>query len=197
MKRRFHALEGSSGQSLVEFAVVLPLVLMIVLGVVEVGFALLDQQVVTKLTREGSNLISRDTSLLDATTALRATASRPVNLDNGSSKLILSVLMKGATTGSANYNKMILYQRYVYGSYPGTSKLVTAGSGSFGAAPDYVAVNSGTNTGLQVTNVPANLVQSPGGMVYVTELYTRHTLITPLNNIGITLPQTLYSIAYF
>jgi TadE-like protein len=197
MKRRFHALAGSSGQSLVEFAVILPLILMIVLGVVEVGFALLDQQVVTKLTREGSNLISRDTSLQDATTALRATASRPVNLNNGSSKLIFSVLMKGATTGSANYNKMILYQRYVYGSYPGTSKLLTAGGGSFGGAPDYIAANSASNAGLQVTNVPTDLVQSPGGMVYVTELYTAHTLITPLNNFGVTLPSTLYSIAYF
>jgi Flp pilus assembly protein TadG len=197
MKRRFHALTDSSGQSLIEFALILPLILMIVLGVVEVGFALLDQQVVTKLTREGSNLISRDTSLQDATTALRATSSRPVNLDNGSSKLIFSVLMKGATTGSANFNQMILYQRYVYGSYPGTSQLTTRGSGSFNGAPDYVASNADSNTGLQVTNVPANLVQSPGGMVYVTELYTRHTLLTPLNNFGVTVPQTLYSIAYF
>ena len=53
MRERLRKLGGSSGQSLVEFAVVLPLVLLIVLGVVEVGFALLDQQVVTKLTREG------------------------------------------------------------------------------------------------------------------------------------------------
>ena len=44
----------------------MPLVLVLVLGVIEVGYALLDQHVVTKLTREGSNLISRDTSLADA-----------------------------------------------------------------------------------------------------------------------------------
>ncbi len=37
----------------------------------------------------------------------------------------------------------------------------------------------------------------PGGMLYVTEVYTRHPLITPLDRFGITLPQTLYSIAYF
>ena len=62
---------AASGQSLVEFAIILPLVLLIVLGVVEVGYALLDQHVVTKLTREGSNLISRDTTLQDAATAMR------------------------------------------------------------------------------------------------------------------------------
>ena len=48
-----------------------------------------------------------------------------------------------------------------------------------------------------MTNVPGNLVATPGDMIYVTELYTRHTLITPLNNFGVTLPTTLYSIAYF
>ena len=51
---------------------------MLVLGVVEVSYALLDQHVVTKLTREGSNLISRDTSLQDAATAMRSMSSRPV-----------------------------------------------------------------------------------------------------------------------
>src|SRR5437667_12490667 len=49
----------SSGQSIVEFAIILPLVLVLVLGVVEFSYELLDLHVVTKLTREGSNLMSR------------------------------------------------------------------------------------------------------------------------------------------
>lgn len=196
MRQRLGRLRGCSGQSLVEFAVILPLVLLIVLGVVEVGFALLDQQVVSKLTREGSNLISRDTSLQDAATAMRTISSRPVDLANGS-KMIFSVLRKGATTTSPNYNRIVLYQRYEFGNYTGSSKLTTAGSGSFRGAPDYEANAADTNTGLQVTNVPANLVTDPGDMIYVTELYTRHTLITPLVRFGVSVPETLYSIAYF
>ena len=185
----------SSGQSLIEFALVLPLVLVLMLGVIEEGYALLDQHVVTKLSREGSNLISRDTSLGDAATALRSMSSRPVDFDN-SSKLILSVIKKGGTTGTSNYNKDILYQRYQYGSLSAQSALMTRGAGSFGAGPDYQAVNSDNDTGLQLTNVPANLLVT-GGMVYVTEIYTRHTLLTPLDRFGINVPQTLYSIAYF
>ena len=50
----------TSGQSLIEFAIVVPLVLAVALGVIELGYALLDQHVVTKLAREGSNLISRE-----------------------------------------------------------------------------------------------------------------------------------------
>ena len=140
-EERLRTLGDSSGQSLVEFAIVLPLVLLLVLGVVEVGYALLDQQVVTKLTREGSNLISRDTTLEDAATALRTMTSRPVDFANGS-LMIFSVLRRGATTGTANYNQIILYQRYVFGNDTGTSKLITAGGGSFDGAPDYEAFNS-------------------------------------------------------
>ena len=62
-------------------------------------------QVVTKLTREGSNLISRDSSLQDATTAMASMSTRPVNFNNGSSKLIFSVIKNVPTPGAANANK--------------------------------------------------------------------------------------------
>ena len=199
MKPRFLLswLKADSGQSIVETAMILPVLVVIVLGVSEVSWALLDQHSVTRLTREGSNLISRDTTLQDAAQVMRGMSSRPINLDDGTSKVIFSVLKRGETTGTANYDRIILYQRYQYGSFGGGSKLQTSGSGSFGAAPDYKAANSDNNTGLRVTNVPSDLIAVRGGMISVTEIYTRHTLITPLQRFGISVPQTLYSIAYF
>jgi hypothetical protein len=193
---RLRGVRGDSGQSLIEFALVLPLFLTLVLGVVEVSYALLDQHIVTKLSREGANLISRDVTLQNAATALKAMSSRPVDFDNGS-KVIFSVLKRGATTGSSNYDKIILYQRYVYGSGPGSSKLNTRGSGTYGTAPNYEAANSDNNTNLQVTNAPSNVVSTPGGLIYVAEVFSQHDLITPLDNLGIQVPETLYSIAYF
>ena len=184
------------GQGLVEFALVLPIVLVMVLGIVEIGYALLDQQVVTKLTREGSNLISRDVTLQDAAGAMKSMRTRPVNFDNGS-RLILSVIKKVATVGTANFDKVILYQRYEYGTLSEPSALKTKGPAAFGGAPDYTAVNSDSNTNLQLTNLPATMVVVSGGMAYVTEVYTTHNLITPLDRFGITLPSKLYSIAYF
>jgi hypothetical protein len=190
-------LADERGQSIVEMAMVLPLFVVIVLGVVELGYALLDQHVTTRMTREGSNLISRDTTLQDAVQALRGMSSRPLNFDDGTSKVIFSVLKRGETTGSANYDRIILYQRHQFGTCPGASKLATAGSGSFTGAPNYEAVNSDNNTGLRVTNVAPDLIGTRGGLIYVTEIYTRHPLITPLDRFGINVPQTLYSIAYF
>ena len=126
-------MKNARGQAMVEFALVLPLCCVLGLGVVEVSYALLDQHVVTKLTREGSNLISRDTTLQDAATALKNMGSNPVDFTT-SSTVIFSVIKRVGTTG---------------------------------------------------------------GMLYVTEVFTKHTLITPFDKFGIVVPSTLYSIAYF
>ena len=188
-------MRNQRGQALVEFALITPLVLLLSLGVVEVSYALLDQHVVTKLTREGSNLISRSASLQDAATAMQSMASRPVDFGTHS-RLIFSVIKRGATVGTANYNRDILYQRYAYGTLSATSTLTTRGSVSFGPAPDFQASNSDTNVNLQITNLQPNLLV-PGGMLYVTEIYTTHTLITPFNRFGSVVPSQLHSIAYF
>ena len=90
---------AESGQSLIEFALILPFLLVLVFGVIDICAELLDVHVVTRLSREGSNMISRDTTLQDATTALKLMKSGPVDFDNGTSKLILSVFKKVATTG--------------------------------------------------------------------------------------------------
>jgi Flp pilus assembly protein TadG len=180
---------------MIEMAMMMPIVVTLSLGVIELSYAMLDQHVVTKLTREGSNLISRDTTLGDASTALRNMASAPVNFGSRST-MILSVLKNVATIGAANFGKTVLYQRYQFGALSETSKLQTAGTASFGPAPDYIATNSDNNTSLRVTNLPANMLAT-GDMLYVTEIYSTHTLFTPLNRFGIVVPNTLYSIAYF
>jgi hypothetical protein len=183
------------GQSLVEFSLVLPLLIVVALGVVEISYVLLDQHIVTKLTREGSNLISRNTALGDAAAAMKAMGARPVNLDDGS-RLIFSVIRNVPTVGAPNYNKAILAQRYEYGDLSAQSTLQTRGYASFGPAPEYQAANPDGNVNLQLTNLPADLL-SLGGTLYVTELYSRHPTITPLAGFGILVPGTLYSIAYF
>jgi hypothetical protein len=181
---------------MIEMAMVLPLVIVVTLGVVEVSWGLLDAHIVTRLAREGSNLISRDANLFDAAQAMQSMSTRPVDFNSGSSKLILSVLRKVDTIGAANYNQTILYQRYEYGGLSEQSKLAMAGSGSF-PAPNYVATNANGNTGLQITNLPPVLSVTLGGFVYVAEIYSQHTMLTPFDRFGITMPQVLYSIAYF
>jgi hypothetical protein len=195
MARFRRLLRSTSGQSMIEMAMILPFVVTLSLGVIELSYGLLDEHVVTKLTREGSNLISRDVTLSDAATAMRTMSSAPVDF-NTRSHLIFSVIKQVATVGATNFGKPVLYQRYEFGALAATSKILTSGSGSFSGAPDYLANNSDTDANLQVTSLPANMMVN-GGFLYVTEIYTKHDLITPLNRFGITVPNQLYSIAYF
>ena len=194
-------LTNHRGQSLLEFALIMPLILLVALGVIEVGYALLDQHVVTKLTREGSNLISRDVTITDAVTALRNMSTRPVDfVATGRSRVIFTVLRRGTTVGTANYDRVIAYQRFEFGGLSGPgiqTVLQTAGAGAYNGAPDYQAVNADTDTRLQINTLPANLTIALNGSLYVTEIFTRHDLITPLSGFGVTVPSTLYSIAYF
>ena len=192
-------LTDERGQSLLEFALVMPLILLLALGVIEVGYALLDQHVVTKLTREGSNLISRDVKINDVVTAVRSMSTRPVDF-NTRSRMILTVLRKGGTPGTPNYDQVIVYQRHEFGSLTGTgiaSALRTLGAGAYRGSPDYEAINADTDTRIQVPTLPAGLMMDRGNTIYVTEIYTRHDLLTPLSGFGVTVPNTLYSIAYF
>jgi Flp pilus assembly protein TadG len=187
-------MKNDRGQAMVEMAMFMPIIILLCLGVVEFSYVLLDQHVVTKVTREGSNLISRDTSLQDAAVVMAKMSTRPLDFTN-STTVIFSVIKRVSTAGAPNYNMDILYQRYQYGGLAASSKLA-GGGGSFGPAPDFVANNSDTDTRLQITNLPPGLLTT-GGMLYITEVFTTHTLITPFDRFGVPLPTTLYSIAYF
>ena len=186
---------GADGQSLIEAAITLPLILLVVFGLVDVGYALLDSHTVTRLSREGSNLVSRNTSLEDAVTAVESMSTGLVDFSTNS-KVIFSVIKRGGTIGTPNYDRMILYQRHEYGSLSAGSR-IGGGRGSFGGAPDFVASNSDFDTNLQVTGLPPNVITVQGGLVYVTEIFSTHQRITPVHNFGVTVPNSLYSIAYF
>jgi len=186
-------IQSNRGQSIVEFAICLPVLLLLTLGVVETSNALVSQHVITKMAREGSNMISRETRLTDAASALQTMSATPGTFAT-TTKVIFSVLMRSST--GANTGFLVLYQRYEFGnaSLPG-SRL--NGAGSFNSANDYTANNPNGDAGLRVTNAPAGIATDAGSMIYVTEVYTTYTTLTPVRNIGVPIPSVLYSIAYF
>lgn len=194
--RQARGAASPAGQTLVEMAFVLPIILMVSLGLVEVSYAVLHQHVISRITREGANLISRDVTLLDASNALKTMSTTPVDFTDGS-QLVLSVLRKGNLVGTANFDKVVLYQRYSIGTIGAASTLTTAGVGAFGGQPDFTAFNSDTDANLRITNLPANVDITRGGLLYVAEVFTQHAPLTPLDKFGVTIPPTLKSIAYF
>lgn len=189
-------LRDQSGQSVAEMAMMLPLCVTLALGVIELGYALLDQHVVTKLSREGSNLISRDSSPDFAYQALQS--MRTGNIDFLSTSKVIFTVVKQPTSGS-NSGVNVVAVRRTAGASVGSGSVVTCGgcSGDLGSAPDYAAADPDNTASLRVTGgVPTNSI-GPGGWLYITEIYSNHPLITPFDRLGIAVPTSLYSIAYF
>ena len=185
----------ASGQSVVEFAVALPLFLLLCLGIMEFGYALYEDHIIVTLAREGSNLISRQSTIQEAEVALLAGVHGPVDF-NQNGKLIFSVIKLG--TGGANLNQPIIYQRRYVGALAGNSILGNPAAASYNGAPDYNAINADNDAAIRMTGtLPNGLVLVAGQSVYVTEVYTLHNLISPAANFGVTLPTNLYASAYF
>jgi Flp pilus assembly protein TadG len=183
------------GQALVETAIVLPVLLVLTVGVIELGFAIYQYVSITSLAREGANMISRQTTFTDAETALQAAATGPASL-GANGRCVLSVVQLG--TSGANNGKPIIAQRHALGSLAATSVLGEPPAGAYGGGPDYYAQNPTGDTSIQVSGpLPNGLTISPGTSVYVAEFFVRRATVVPLVAFGLSLPNQLYASAYF
>lgn len=85
---------GESGQGLAEFAVTLPFLLLLALGVVEVGRMLETAHAMSSLTREGANAVSRGSSM-HAALSLTVENQKAVGLGTGGRVIISRVRAQG------------------------------------------------------------------------------------------------------
>ena len=179
-----------AGQALFEFGVTLPILMALVLGVIEFGYALFQIQLVTSMAREGSNLIARQVTINDAEAALQ-TMSGLVRFD-ANSTLIFSVVRLGV--GGANNNVPIIVQRHSVGSFAASSVLGDPPQSEYEGSPDYNALDPDNDASIRVSGtLPNGLTLTPGESVYVTEVFTQRTSIVPF----LPLPATLRAAAYF
>ena len=184
-----HNRRRESGQALCEFALTLPILMALVLGVIEFGYALFQIQLVTSMAREGSNLIARQVTINDAEAALQ-TMSGLVRFD-ANSTLIFSVVRLGV--GGTNANVPIIVQRHSVSAFAASSVLGDPSQDLYGPGPDYTA-NNADDPRIRVSGaLPNGLTLTPGESVYVTEIFTQRTSIVPF----MPLPNTLYASAYF
>jgi len=171
--RRRHA----RGIATVELALVLPVLLILVLGVVDFARAIQFNNVLVHLTREGANLAAR-------------TTEQPA--------YILRTLMDTATPLEMNTDGMMFISK-IEGRADGTGRLVAQyrpPSGGKGSLRSELVSCSGswsggtcTPSGTQIVSLPVNL--NPGETIYAVESMYDYTLLT--RYVVPTLP-TLYSL---
>ena len=160
-----------SGQAMLEFAIIASLIIMLVFAIVDFGRALNQMQVMVGLTRQGSNLASRGTPLLDSANAVVA-GDAPLDLNNNGEVIVTAV------TNNSQGN-------------------VITGQVSQGAITRASKIGQGVGTLATIPSSAAAMLQ-PGQTIYVTEVFYTYQGITPVAKlVNIVLTSTLYQAAYF
>jgi hypothetical protein len=156
------------GTAIVEFAIVTPLLLMLVLGVIEYGNVFSNVHTLASLSREGANLASRGATL-------------PVVVDN--------VMSSGADIALSGRGGVVASRLIVSG---GVAKVDEQVSSTGYAGKSHVGAAKGPATGTGTWGL------QEGQIVYVVELFYRYDTVTPLEAVvGIGVPDTLYERGIF
>jgi len=163
--------QGESGQAFVEFSLVVMVMTIMLFGLIDFSRFIYERQVATNLSREGANLVLRNTSVTNAAAAVMSSAAPLKMGTNG--RLIMS------TVSNSN------------GTLRVSSQLSTGGLNSVSSK---IGNLSGT------ANMPATptVIPAAGKSMYVAEVYYSFTPITPVGKmLKLVLPSYIYDAAYF
>jgi hypothetical protein len=193
---------SSEGQSLIELAMVLPLLLLLGLGVFEFSRALYVENTIANMSREGANLFSRTlTDPHDIINTLISTAPSSMGMGNTNSIVYITKV-----SGLANGNIEIIEQHrpIAPGAYQPASRVPTntAGTGPcpLTACSPWVngtcipVANSRPLACLKNLNLPITAL-AVGRNAFVVEVFYKEDTI--FKNMGINIKPDMYSITIF
>jgi TadE-like protein len=159
---------GEGGAAAVELAVILPTLLVMVFGVVDLGRLIQARLIVTNVSREGGSLVSRGFSSGTDLLNMLQSSGAPLDL-NGSGKIYVSKIKAGTSINAPN---------------PTVDPLVSVSKGGLsvsskiGDAQPNLGLSSALYDHLTFEGPPQNA--SDIQEVWVVEVYYNYRPITPL-----------------
>lgn len=196
---------GAEAQSVVEFAVALPFLVLMCLGTFAVGMIIDRHLTVGQLVRNGGNMFARGVSFVSDQNKqflVDAASGMGMTLNGGNAVVYLSLLDRVPPTvicGSGtctNAGMIVISQRFTVGN-------TSLAPSKFGMPANLDSqgnhLNAYGDSDARATNVPASLSSvstglKPNEIVYVVETFhTPSTISFP----GIFAPQIMYSRAFF
>lgn len=183
-----------SGQALLEFAFVLPMLCIFMLGVVDYGRAIFDSEVIMNLAGEGSSIASRSNlgSLAADLQGAANTVMADSDLHMSTYGCAIVTAVQETSTSPATYT--ITQQQQA--NNPSCSITVTSRIGCYPTSP-----SCPNNNATIPTSVRTALSGEPAGStVYATEVFYSYSYATPVGNFlhnGGVLPSDLYAVAYY
>jgi hypothetical protein len=172
---------NNSGQALVELALIMPMLMIFVFGIVDYTRALYDQEVITNLAGEGSSMASRNADLTDSVAAVWSDA----DIDMAGKGC---VIMTSVASPSANSYKVTQQAHSTICNSPASSKI--------GCAPPPSSCGNATIPALVQTVIQS----STNPNVYITEVFFNFSPVTPVGSFlhaSNFLPSQLYAVAYY
>jgi hypothetical protein len=164
--------------AVLEFALVALMMITMVFGIIDFSRAIYQKQVISHLTREGSNLAARSTSSTPLTDAANAVVNGATPLDLYADGYVIVTSVKN------NSGTCQIMGQVAIGGTPGKSKVGQAKTGGGYTSPLLPQPCSASGASLPQTNQ--------------TMYVTTYSPLTPAGSIlKVVMPSQLYDAAYF
>jgi len=160
---------GARGAAAVELALLLPLIVIIVLGIIEFGQFFTARFIIINVAREGANLCSRDIQSANEIINLMQAAAAPLDLEEFG-RIYVRRISAGATSGDP---------------FPEVDYSNSAQDGDLDVSSSVSGPQFGLSTALYnhlVFNDSEDQMTADIGEVTVVEVFYKYIPITPLSN---------------
>jgi hypothetical protein len=165
MRNPFAGRNGKRGTALIEFALILPILIILVLATVDFGRLIQARLIISNVSREGGSLAARQTTVDTSLTTVLKESGRPLDLIGTDGKIVISRIKAGASAGSPSPTITTQISRGTLAR----NSTISAGSATLGLT---------TSIYNHLLFKPANAT-SDIAEVTVVEVYYKYRPITP------------------